>query len=402
MTRPGARGGRGAPAARFPAESYPGRPPPGPVLVFRGRLWPVVVDGEAGRPVRLAAAGESRAEAASWPVEVDGLERPDRQAASAPRGNTPHAAVLAPGRVRWSLAYGANADPRRLVDKGLDQRGALLLPAALRGWRRVWEARRSPVTGAVPLTVQPDPGARLDVWVLGVDRDDTARLDASEGRGQRYMLARVGPVAVAARFLLDAAPAYAPTAATRVLAGTGGPAAWPGTDQRGAARLLAAGRSAPAVRPAAGGAWARADGGVVEGGGWPSTPLADLPLFVYGTLQPGGQRHRAVAEAVRVVGPAVARGTLFRTPHGWPAAQFVEDGAPLHGTLLAPVSAAAAAGMVAAADAIEDAPRLFRRVAVAVDAGGGARWAMAYAWNRDQGPPPGEVLADGRFDRPRA
>lgn len=330
---------------RFPAASYPGRPPDGPVLVYAGRRWPLVVDGDVHRPVRPA----------------DG---PGAPPVSAP--------VLSSGPARWSFAYGANADPRRLLDKGLDGHGAMLLPARLRGWRRVWEARRSPVTGAVPLTVQHDPQAVLDGWVLGVHRDDTAVLDASEGRGERYTLGRLGPAAVAARFLLDAAFAYQPGPATRVLVTERGPATFPEVDQAQAARLLAAGRSAPAVRPAP---------IPPDPEGWPPTPLDDLPLFTYGTLQPGQERHGAVAPLVVNAGPAQARGEVVPSRHGWPAATFADGGDPIHGTLLAPTDRAAAARLVAAADAVEDVPRLFRRVAVEVAAGGGARWAMAYEWN---------------------
>lgn len=341
---------------RFDPAGYPGRPPERPTLVYDGRIWP------------LRASGTS----------LDPFE---------PVVGTPAAAVLEADAVRWSLAYGANADPDRLVDKGLDRRGAVVLPASARGRERAWEGRRTVSTGAVPLTLVAAPGLRLDVWLLGIHADDTDVLDASEGRGANYLLGRVGPVAVADRFLLADALAYGPAAGTEVVTIGGRPARYPELDQLGAGLLA---DDAAGVR-------LRADPlPAAHEGRWPATPLEDLPLFVYGTLQPGGRYWARVADLVEIVGPASCRGALTATPHGWPAAELIGDG-EIHGTLLRAHDPDAARLLVERTDAIEDAPRLFRRRAVPVTGQPGASWALTYEWSPAQGPPPGEVLADGRW-----
>jgi gamma-glutamylcyclotransferase (GGCT)/AIG2-like uncharacterized protein YtfP len=341
---------------RFDGSTYPGRPPGGPTLVLRGRSWPLRVTGDAAHPVA---------------ADVDALAAP----------------VLAPGEVRWSLAYGANADADRLMDKGLDERGAVVLPASVVGWDRAWEARRTYSTGAVPLTLVRAPGRRLDVHAVGIHVDDTHALDRTEGRGERYRLARVGPVVVADRFLLDDGLAYGPGPSTRVLAVDDGPARFPAVSQSAAAALLDDGAPTVGADPLP-----RA-----VGAGWPGTPLRDLPLFVYGTLGPDGSRFAQVADLVDVAGPASIRGWLVATPAGYPAVDLTGAG-EVHGALLRPTGPAAAGELFRRTDAIEGAPRLFRRRSVvARTAAGAGVWAAVYEWNPAQGPPPGEPVAGGRW-----
>jgi hypothetical protein len=196
----------------FDPTSYPGQRPGGPALVVDGRVVPVALDGPARAPLRT-------------PVD---------------------AAVLADGAVRWVVAYGSNAAPSRLVDKGLDRRGAVVLPAELIGWVPAYEARRTGY-GAVPLTLVPEEGARTATWVLGIHRDDTHLLDASEG--SNYELGRVGDVTVAGRFVVRDALAYLPAVDVEVQLLDEGWRTWPEHDQAAAARHLAAdGPCAPAPR----------------------------------------------------------------------------------------------------------------------------------------------------------
>ncbi|MDX1657718.1 MAG: gamma-glutamylcyclotransferase family protein [Nitriliruptorales bacterium] len=339
---------------RFDPTTYPGTPVGEPTLVFRGRSWPL-------------GLGRHRDEPVVGPDAVAGAQ------------------VLT-GPWRWSLAYGSNASPDRLIDKGLDTAGAILIPAAVLGWQRAWEARRTTSTGAVPLTLQPAPGARLDVPVLGLLPDDAEILDASEGRGPNYTLGRIGPVAVGARFHLEDALAYGPTGDTRVLLEHGRIASYPAVAQSRASELF--------DRPEPPSVAAEPLG--QAGDGWPSTPLDDLPLFVYGSLQPGHRRWEAIAPHVEVVGDAEAQGTLTATVFGWPAADFT-GGDVIQGTLLQPHSADTAAALYEETDRIEDVPSLFRRVAVPVLVQHGRVWAATYEWNREQGAPPGTVLQDGRW-----
>lgn len=335
---------------RFDPAGYPGRPPEAPTLVH------------AGRTVELAVTGTSTAPVT--PVPDAAVPGP--------------AAVLAHGAVRWSLAYGANADPARLIDKGLDHRGAIVLPAAVLGHRRVWEARRTTSTGAVPLTLVAAPGIRLDVWLLGVHADDIGRLDASEGRGRDYVLGRVGPVAVADRFCVPDALAYGPAADTAVVAVGARPAGYPELAQEHAGALaddVAATRlrADPLPRP--------------HHGPWPRTPLQDLPLFVYGTLRPGERYWPRIADLVDVVGEGTCPGSVVDTRFGWPAAEPAPAGR-FEGVLLRPRDPDAARRLFATTDRIEQAPTLFRRRAMPVTAAGHQQWAIVYVWAPGQGPPP--------------
>lgn len=361
---------------RFDPAAYPGPRPAGPVLVHAGAVHDVVADGTADTPVRAA---------------VD-------------------APVLAPGSVAFSVAYGANASPERLIDKGLDRHGALLLPARLAGWVPVFEARRTGY-GAVPLTLVPDRGSVLDTWVLGVHLDDVAVLDRSEGRMPSdaptqpptnhtddpvrappgtYVLGRIGEVAVADRFRLPDALAFlpGPRAMLQQLPG-GGWRTWPEHDQAAAgAHVDDEGLAVPALA---------ADDPVL--GPWPSTPLADLPLFVYGTLRPGEAAWDLVADLVEPVGDATVPGTLHDSGHGWPAAVFDDDPAgqrgEVHGVLLTPRSTDVAPELLARVDRYEGAPTLFRRVVVRAATSAGQRWALAYGWAGAQ--PPGSPVTHGRW-----
>lgn len=292
------------------------------------------------------------------------------------------------------LAYGANACPDRLVDKGLDAWGAALLPAVGFGWATAWEARRSR-TGAVPLTLVRAPGERLESWVLGLPVAALARLDASEGRGERYVLGCIGDVAVAARWRLPRALAYGPAGATRVLVGAGGrPLRHPTHDQRAAAAALEAGGREP-----------RRVEGLPDAvpHGWPATPLEPLDLFVYGTLQPGGTYWPRIAGSVEVVGAARVAGRLTDTGRGWPAADLhlqraPDEGGPVvHGTLLRPHDRSAAQRAIAGADLIEAEGDLFERVAVRAEGPDGEGWAAAYRWHPRRGGAPGRELPDGHW-----
>jgi hypothetical protein len=211
-------------------------------------------------------------------------ERPDGPVLVTDEGQAPVPPVEVASwtDIRWVVAYGANASPDRLRDKGLTGSGALLVPAELDGWVAAFEAR---VTGygAVPLTLVPQSGARTATWVLGLHRDFVDALDETEGRVAcgapehvdpgagsarhappgTYQLARIGRVRVATAWLLEDALAYLPGPSTEVQRHDGGWRTWPAHDQAAARRHLASGGpSAPAPRPAA-----------PVLGPWPVTPL---------------------------------------------------------------------------------------------------------------------------------
>lgn len=354
------------PSPRFDPASYPGPRPAGPVVVRGGGHQPVGVGGPGERPLTGPAADE------------------------------------VPGPLHYSVAYGSNACVDRLVDKRLDEPGAVLLPARTRGWASAYVARRTHY-GSVPLALVPGaPDAVTDTWVLGLPPATLATLDRTEARrpgpppdrreaGRAplagYLLGRIGPVAVADRYLLRDALAYRPVPGTPLLCDetAAGWLTWPEHGQADAARALERGAPTLAAPPAE---------RVVEGA-WPATPLEDLPLFVYGTLRPDGPAWPHVAGLVEVAGSARAAGRLYDTPHGWPAAVLGAVG-EVQGVLLEPRGPAVAAELVARVDDHEGAPQLFRRCAVPVHTPGGRpRWAIAYHWPDDT--PPGALLRDGRW-----
>ena len=254
------------PVPPFDPRRYPGPRPTGPTLVLDGAGWGLALTDDPQRP---------------W---------------LPPRSAPPCTARDAPADLRWSLAYGANASPARLVAKGLDRRGAVLLPARITGWAPAFEQRLTSY-GAVPVTLVPLPGEVTSTWVLGVTDQDTAVLDASEGRapgdggvdgdpavatvpGPRpadghtpprgsYQLGQVGEVVVAGRFRLPDALAYLPGPDTRIQVDAAGrPRCWPAVAQRSARDHVAAGRASRAVGDLPGIVPAR--------GPWPTTPLVAL------------------------------------------------------------------------------------------------------------------------------
>jgi len=238
---------------RFDPSQYPGRRPDGPVLVIDDEVVPLRLDGSPDAPLRTDPG------ATAGPVPV-----------------------LEPGVARFGVAYGSNASPARLMDKRLTARGAILLPAVVRGWAAAFEARRTGY-GAVPLTFVPSPGAVTSTWVLGLAPAELPLLDRTEGRiatgtpdevdwqdddGRfappgTYQLGRVGDVHVAGRFLVRGAVAYLPGPATQVQRIAGDWRTHPASDQAAAARHVdAGGPAAPAPPPRD-----------VLLGDWPDTPL---------------------------------------------------------------------------------------------------------------------------------
>lgn len=254
---------------RFDPRSYPGPRPAGPVVVHDGEVADLDLDAWLGDGAAAPAGGRAGSTA---PVLRTG------------RRAGPIAPVLRlPGEVRFSVAYGSNASPGRLHDKGLDIDGAVLLPARMRGYVPAFEARRTGY-GAVPLTLVPESGAVTDTWVLGLPPAATPLLDRTEGRvaehtPQRvlveegdgrfappgtYQLGRVGEVVVAGRWRLAEILAYLPGRATRIQCDALGHwRTWPEVDQTAAAAHLERGGPSRPAPPVAAPVF----------GPWPPTPL---------------------------------------------------------------------------------------------------------------------------------
>lgn len=243
-------------APRFDPATYPGRRPDGPVLVIGGEVVALRLDGPPHAPLR-----------------VDPTTAP---------GPVP---VLDPGVARFSVAYGSNASPSRLMDKQLTDQGAILLPAVVRDWVAAFEGRRTGY-GAVPLTFVPSSGAVTRTWVLGLVPQALPHLDRTEGRVPEhtparvapeagdarfaapgtYQLGRVGDVEVAGRFVVRGAVAYLPGPAARVQVVDGAWRTYPASDQAAAAHHLD--DDGPTAPPPS--------IGEVVLGPWPETPLEPL------------------------------------------------------------------------------------------------------------------------------
>ena len=264
---------------RFDPRSYPGPRPAGPVVVQDGEVAHLDLEawlGDGVAPPAAAGAGPAGPPPGSDAGRRAGSAAGRRAASIAP-------VLRRPGEVRFSVAYGSNASPGRLHDKGLDVDGAVLLPARLRGYVPAFEARRTGY-GAVPLTLVPQPGAVTDTWVLGLPPAATVLLDRTEGRVPEhtpeqvlvaagngrfappgtYQLGRVGEVVVAGRWRLADALAYLPGRATRIQCEADGAwRTWPEVDQSAAASHLGGGGPSRPAPPVAAPVF----------GPWPPTPL---------------------------------------------------------------------------------------------------------------------------------
>ena len=98
-------------------------------------------------------------------------------------------------------------------------------------------------------------------------------------------------------------------------------------------------------------------------------------LFVYGTLMPGQARWWALQAHVLSSEPAEAKGHLWDTGAGYPAARFDLSGPPVPGVLVT-VAPDLLPDVLAILDRIEGEGVLFRRVEVLTSRGP----AIAYEW----------------------
>ncbi|HEX2273906.1 MAG TPA: gamma-glutamylcyclotransferase [Acidimicrobiales bacterium] len=105
--------------------------------------------------------------------------------------------------------------------------------------------------------------------------------------------------------------------------------------------------------------------------------MAETPtrLFVYGTLMPGQERWPVLLPYARSSEPATARGQLWDTGVGYPAARFDDTGRDFPGALVT-IAAELLTDVVRTLDRIEGEGVLFRRVEISTSAGP----AFSYEW----------------------
>jgi gamma-glutamylcyclotransferase (GGCT)/AIG2-like uncharacterized protein YtfP len=273
----------------FPATPYPGARPDVSFAHLDGVGVPL-------RPDRHTLAG--------WRVDHTGADLDDWLA---DRGAAPLAARVP------VLAYGSNACPSKItwLRESLGLSGpVVVLRARCEGLAAVWAAGLRMVDDQRPATLMAakDVVEEHAVWLA--DQEQVRVLDACEGRGRRYRLARVrsGRVVLDDGAVVDRVLAY--TAADRVrqpILVRGKPVRCADMDQAAAQGL---------VGKRAGGDGLRAS--TVDGD--PSADSWPRRVFVYGTLQPGDEAWQVIEPMVTGrPRPAVARGTLYDTGMGYPA-----------------------------------------------------------------------------------
>lgn len=101
----------------------------------------------------------------------------------------------------------------------------------------------------------------------------------------------------------------------------------------------------------------------------------DVVVFVYGTLMPGCERWPLLSPYAASWRPSTARGRLWDTGNGYPAATFDDDSAEIPGVVVA-VATDRAGEAIALLDEVEGEGVLYRRVEISTSAG----VALTYEW----------------------
>ncbi len=249
---------------------------------------------------------------------VDGV---DLDAWLADRGAPPMAARVP------VLTFGSNRCPSKLtwLREHLGLAGpVVVLRARVAGVAAVWAAGWRARDGARPATlaVAPDTVETHAVWMATPEQ--VAVLDACEGRGKRYDLARLHAAVVTTEdgARLSDIWTYWPAAPERApLLVDGRPVRCADVDQATARTLV--GEAAP---PAVGAATPQA--GAPDPTAWPAA------VFVYGTLRPDGRAWSRIGPLVTGAPvDAWVPGRLYDTGRGYPALRLGGPGRAV-GTLL--------------------------------------------------------------------
>lgn len=218
------------------------------------------------------------------------------------------------------LAYGSNACPSKItwLRESLGLAGpVVVLRARCEGLSAVWAAGLRVVDDQRPATLMAAPDVVEDHAVWLADQEQVRVLDACEGRGRRYRLARVrsGRVVLDDGALVDRVLAYiAADRVRRPILVRGRPVRCADMDQATAQGLVG-------KRAGSDGLKASTVDGEPSPDSWPKR------VFVYGTLQPG---HEAwpMLEPFATGRPrrATIRGSLYDTGMGYPALRLDGDG----------------------------------------------------------------------------
>jgi gamma-glutamylcyclotransferase (GGCT)/AIG2-like uncharacterized protein YtfP len=279
----------------FPAAPYPGARPDVSFAHLDGVGAPL-------RPDRHSPAG--------WRVDHTGEDLDDWLAA--------RDAVPMSRRIPV-LAYGSNACPSKItwLRESLGLSGpVVVLRARCEGLAAVWAAGLRVVDDQRPATLMADSDVVEDHAVWMADQEQVRVLDACEGRGRRYRLARVrnGRVVLDDGAVVDRVLAYvAEDRVRQPILVRGKPVRCADMDQAAAQGLVG-------KRAGSDGLKASTVDGDPSPDSWPKR------VFVYGTLQPDHEAWPMLEPFVTGRPRRTAiRGALYDTGMGYPALRLDGD-----------------------------------------------------------------------------
>jgi gamma-glutamylcyclotransferase (GGCT)/AIG2-like uncharacterized protein YtfP len=335
-----------------PDHCYPGMRPTGSFVVFDSRVLPV-------RPSRTDSGWQVLADDTNGvPDDLDDwLDS---------HGQVPISQRLA------CVGYGSNLNPNQV--QGFGEGTAVVVLRALTVGLATAFCNKTRWDKQFPAgVVAADPARAEDHGIVLLDPHQLDTLDDKEGQGSCYTrtgISRSGPplacVLENGTAISGALPLYLQDSARPVALENGQPVLF--TD----------------VRQADFGTVAKADETHEHGldtswiAGLPPLDAEPLPVFAYGTLQPGQRFWDYIAEFVDRTEPASITGHRLETDLGYPGLQLDHpDATTIPGTLLHPRPDAIHEAMQEF-DRIEGHPGLYARHLVRVDDG---RLAWTYLWN---------------------
>jgi len=332
---------------RDPAPHYPGERPDSSVLIVDGRVLPLVPStlGNGWAVVDGASASDLD----DW-LSLRGLPRLDERLAI--------------------VAYGSNANPQEVENFSCG--GAVVSLAGTLFGAGAAYCSSTRTDGQYPAGLaRTDPSRGERHSLLLIDPDSQAALDRKEGAGSGFYERCFIETGSGIDFVLDDGSAW-----------RGGLPAY----LQGERRRLASVGSRPVLVSEV----TQADLGlrVLEGAGagfapdavacssLPRLNTAPVPVFAYGTLQPGESRWGAIKDLVASTGKDRVTGRKVDTGFGFPG--LVQDpGAFAGGTLLYP-KAESYRHLLVQLDRIEGHPDLFTRQLHRLASG---TLAWVYGWN---------------------
>lgn len=334
-------------AGRDAAPHYPGERPDSSVLIADGRVLPLVpTPGGSGWVV---VEGASASDVDDW-LSLRGLPRLDERIAV--------------------LAYGSNANPQE-VEKFSRGDAVVSLSGTLFGAGAAY-CSSTRTDGQYPAGLAlTDPFRGERHSLLLVDPDAQAALDSKEGAGRGFYERCLIETGSGIDFVLDDGrvwrgnlPAYLQSERRR-LAIVGSRPILLSEVTQAELRLRVPEEAGDEFAPEAATCLSL-----------PRLSTAPVPVFAYGTLQPGESRWNAIKDLIATTGTDRVTGRKVDTGFGFPG--LVQDpGACAEGTRLHP-KAESYRHLLAQLDRIEGHPDLFIRQLHRL-ASGGLAW--VYAWN---------------------